>query len=142
MNISQPLGAERGDVYLAWGRNYYWQRPGHTDNGQVGYGSRLGDVSYQLSLQKSWIACKAAAPSTTSACALPLGSKSLPDYLQLQLSHDPALGDGIQGSLSGTLDKENRSNYNLQCQPSCSNNTGPTNTRWPSVVATMPTNST
>jgi outer membrane usher protein len=124
VNISQPLGAERGDVYLAWGRNYYWQRSGHTDNGQVGYGSRVWGVSYQLSLQKSWDSQQGSSTLYNLSLSLPLGSSSLPDYLQLQLSHDPELGDGIQGSLSGTLDKENRSNYNLNVSQR-SNNTGP-----------------
>lgn len=124
VNISQPLGAERGDVYLAWGRNYYWQREGHTDNGQVGYGSRLGDVNYQLSLQKSWDSQQGNSTVYNLSLSLPLGSKSLSDYLQLQLSHDPVVGDGIQASLSGTLDEENRTNYSLYANQR-SNNTGP-----------------
>jgi outer membrane usher protein len=124
VNISQPLGAERGDVYLAWGRNYYWQRAGHADNGQVGYGNRLGDVSYQLSLQKNWDSQQGNHTVYNLSLSLPLGSSGLPDYLQLQLSHDPAVGDGIQASLSGSLDQENRANYSLYANQH-SNKTGP-----------------
>ena len=113
INISQPLGGERGELYLAWGRNYYWQQPGYTDNWQLGYGNRISNISYQLSAQQSQEAGTASNTSASLSLSMPLGNSSLPNYLQLQLSHDPNNGDGIQGSLSGALGDKDQLNYNL-----------------------------
>ena len=108
LSINQPLG--QGSLYLVGSKSWYWQQQQSQNGLQLGYSNSLGQVSYQLAVQRTQDSSGNEDQIYSLALSMPLGSRN---SLSLQLNHDQQNGDQLQGSVTGSAGAENQFTYGV-----------------------------
>lgn len=108
LSLNQPLG--QGSLYLVGSKSWYWQQPQAQNSLQLGYSNSLGQLSYQLAVQRTLDGRGSEDQIYSLALSMPLGGRN---SLSLQLNHDQNNGNQLQGSVTGSAGEESQFTYGV-----------------------------
>ncbi|MFK3663532.1 fimbria/pilus outer membrane usher protein [Scandinavium sp. NPDC088450] len=114
LTASQGLPLNWGQFYISSSLQDYWNQSGSNKQYQIGYNNNYGEVTYGLSLGRTY-SYSGAQDTWLFNMSFPLG-KSTRQYrplLSLQLNHDNTGRTGEQATLSGTGGGDQQFSYSV-----------------------------
>ncbi|WP_431223676.1 fimbria/pilus outer membrane usher protein [Serratia sp. L9] len=115
VTAGQGLPENWGQLYISGSLQNYWNKDGSEKQYQMGYNNRYKDLSYGLSVNRSFSSLGSAQTNYLLSFSLPLGSneKTHTPQLRMDLSHDSSGRTGQQATVSGSAGAENQFSYGV-----------------------------
>ncbi|MGF6192876.1 fimbria/pilus outer membrane usher protein [Serratia sp. 2723] len=115
VTAGQGLPENWGQLYISGSLQNYWNKDGSEKQYQMGYNNRYKDLSYGLSVNRSFSSLGTAQTNYLLSFSLPLGSNDQTHTLQLRmdLSHDSSGRYGQQATVSGSAGAESQFSYGV-----------------------------
>lgn len=115
VTAGQGLPEGWGQLYVSGSVQNYWNKAGTEKQYQMGYNNHYKNLSYGISINRSYSSLGSAQTNYLLSFSLPLGRNDQihSPQLRLDLSHDSSGRYGQQASLSGTAGAENQFNYGV-----------------------------
>lgn len=115
VTAGQGLPGNWGQLYLSGSLQNYWNKDGSEKQYQMGYNNRYKDLSYGLSVNRSFSSLGTAQTNYLLSFSLPLGSndKTHTPQLRMDLSHDSSGRYGQQATVSGSAGVESQFGYSV-----------------------------
>lgn len=115
VTAGQGLPENWGQLYISGSLQNYWNKDGNEKQYQTGYNNRFKNLSYGLSVNRSFSSLGSAQTNYLLSFSLPLGSNSETHtpQLRLDLSHDSTGRSGQQATVSGNAGADNQFSYGV-----------------------------
>jgi outer membrane usher protein len=115
VTAGQGLPKGLGQLYVSGSLQNYWNKDGSEKQFQVGYSNRYRNLTYGLSVNRSYSSYGNIQNNYLLSFSLPLGKSSQPGAPQLRtdLSHDSNGRFGQQANISGSLWESNSLSYGI-----------------------------
>ncbi|QZN98065.1 fimbrial biogenesis outer membrane usher protein [Symbiopectobacterium purcellii] len=113
VTAGQGLPVNWGQIYFSGSLQNYWNDAGSEKQYQMGYNNRYKNLSYGVSVNRSFSSLGAAQTNYLLSFSMPLGRNdaSHTPYLRMDLSHDSSGRYGQQASVSGAVGADNPLSY-------------------------------
>ncbi|WP_024912919.1 fimbria/pilus outer membrane usher protein [Chania multitudinisentens] len=115
VTAGQGLPDNWGQMYISGSLQNYWNKEGSEKQFQMGYNNRYKNLSYGLSMNRSFSSLDTAQTNYLLSFSLPLrnNEEMHTPQLRMDLSHDSSGRTGQQASISGTSGAENQFSYGV-----------------------------
>ncbi|CAI2039700.1 Heat shock protein E [Serratia fonticola] len=115
VTAGQGLPGNWGQLYISGSLQNYWNKDGSEKQYQMGYNNRYKDLSYGLSINRSFSSLDTAQTNYLLSFSLPLGRSDATHtpQLRMDLSHDSSGRYGQQATVSGTTGQDNQFSYGV-----------------------------
>lgn len=115
VTAAQGLPENWGQLYVSGSLQNYWNKDGTEKQYQVGYNNLYKNLSYGLSINRSFSSLGGSQTNYLLSFSLPLGrnDETHTPQLRMDLSHDSSGRYGEQATVSGTAGQDNQFSYGV-----------------------------
>lgn len=115
LSFSQGLPADWGQLYLSSSLQDYWNANEQDEQYQLGYNNRYKNVSYGVSVGRTYSSLSKKNDTILASVSFPLGggNDSYTPQMRLQVNNDSSGRLGEQASVSGSAGQEYQFNYGV-----------------------------
>ncbi|MBP0998932.1 fimbrial biogenesis outer membrane usher protein [Serratia fonticola] len=115
VTAAQGLPENWGQLYVSGSLQNYWNKDGTEKQYQMGYNNRYKNLSYGLSINRSFSSLGGSQTNYLLSFSLPLGrnDETHTPQLRMDLSHDSSGRYGEQATVSGTAGQDNQFSYGV-----------------------------
>ncbi|MDN8541614.1 fimbria/pilus outer membrane usher protein [Erwinia sp. BC051422] len=138
--VSQGLPERWGTLYASSSLQDYWNREGNSKQYQLGYNNRYKNLSWGLSVNRTWTLYGEAENNYLLNFSLPLGnSSSYTPQLRVDLAHNSNGRTSEQAAISGTGGKLGQFSYGVSAANANqgTGSSGTVNGTWRSAVSSL-----